>query len=100
MLLKSTTRTTHVAEEMPNPGRGVPRVMTLTMLIGMVTAFMWTLAFMFSASDLEEVSLSYLPILTIYYQTLRSEAGAAFFAAWLLVICESFLLPPTSTGLT
>jgi choline transport protein len=62
--------------------------MALTMLIGMVTAFMWTLAFMFSASDLEAVSTSYLPILTVYSQTLLSEGAAAFFAVWLLFICK------------
>ena len=71
---------------MPNPGKGVPRAMSLTMIIGMTTAFMWTLASMFSSSDLEEVSMSYLPILTIYYQALRSQGGAAFFAFWLLFI--------------
>ncbi|KAI1619287.1 amino acid/polyamine transporter I [Exophiala viscosa] len=76
----------HVAEEMPNPGKGVPQAMVLTMLIGFLTAFMWTLAFMFSSTDLDAVSVSYLPILTVYDQALRSEAGAAFFAAWLLFI--------------
>ncbi|KAK5057849.1 hypothetical protein LTR84_011850 [Exophiala bonariae] len=75
---------THVAEEMPNPGKRVPQAMCLTMLIGMITAFTWTIAFMFSSSDLDEVSVSALPILTVYHQALGSEAGAAFFAAWLL----------------
>ncbi|KAI1622604.1 amino acid/polyamine transporter I [Exophiala viscosa] len=77
---------THLAEEMPNPGTGVPRAMCLTILIGMLTVFMWTLAFLFSTSDLDEVSMSHLPILTVYYQALRSKAGAAFFAVWLLFI--------------
>ncbi|KAK5386266.1 hypothetical protein LTR20_005766 [Exophiala xenobiotica] len=77
---------THFAEEMPNPGKGVPRAMSLTILIGMLTAFMWTLAFMFSTSDLDVVSMSHLPILTVYYQALGSKAGAVFFAAWLLFI--------------
>jgi choline transport protein len=71
---------------MPNPGKGVPRAMYLTMIIGMTTAFLWMLAFTFSSSDLEEVSLSYLPILTVYYQALGSQGGAAFFAFWLLFI--------------
>ncbi|KIX05012.1 uncharacterized protein Z518_05884 [Rhinocladiella mackenziei CBS 650.93] len=82
----ATDGATHVAEEMPNPGKGVPRAMYLTMIIGITTAFAWTLAIMFSSSDLEEVSLSYLPILTVYYQTLGSKGGAAFFAFWLLFI--------------
>lgn len=71
---------------MPNPGKGVPRAMYLTMIIGMTTAFLWMLAFTFSSSDLEEVSLSYLPILTVYYQALGSQGGATFFAFWLLFI--------------
>lgn len=78
---------------MPNPGKGVPRAMSLTILIGMLTAFMWTLAFMFSTSDLDAVSMSHLPILTVYYQALGSKAGAVIFAAWLLFICESLPFP-------
>ncbi|RVX66394.1 hypothetical protein B0A52_09624 [Exophiala mesophila] len=82
----ATDGATHVAEEMPNPGKGVPQAMGLTMIIGITTSFLWTMAFLFSSSDLEEVSLSYLPILTVYYQALRSQDGAAFFAIWLFFI--------------
>ncbi|OAG41368.1 hypothetical protein AYO21_04310 [Fonsecaea monophora] len=77
---------THVAEEMPNPGKGVPRAMGLTMFIGMITVFMWTLAFMFSTSDLEAVAASGVPIITVYQQALRSKVGATVFAVWLLTI--------------
>ena len=77
---------THIAEEMPNPGKGVPQAIGLTMVIGITTSFLWTIAFMFSTSDLEEVSYSYLPILTVYFQALRSQDGAAFFAIWLLFV--------------
>jgi choline transport protein len=72
----------HIAEEVSSPGRTVPRTMFVTVLIGIVTTIPWTLAFMFSAQDLE--SLSSLPIIEIYYQTLRnSKPATALFTAWL-----------------
>ncbi|KIW66328.1 hypothetical protein PV04_05664 [Phialophora macrospora] len=82
----ATDSATHIAEEMPNPSRNVPRAIGMTMIIGTVTSLLWTIAFMFSTNDLEEVSLSYLPILTVYYQALDSKGGAAFLVVWLLVV--------------
>jgi len=58
--------------------------MLLTMAIGIVTSVIWTMAFMFSTSELDDVATSPLPIYTVYLQALRSEAGATVFACWLL----------------
>jgi choline transport protein len=58
----------------------------MTMVIGTVTSFLWTIAFMFSSNDLEEVSASYLPILAVFYQALDSKGGSAFLAVWLLFV--------------
>ena len=53
---------THIAEEVPHPGRAVPRILILIMLIGTGTAVPWAIAFMFSTNDLEAIATSPLPI--------------------------------------
>lgn len=93
----ATDAATHMAEELPDPGRNVPRAMWLTMVIGILTSGLWTLAFMFSTSDLEAVSLSSLPILTVYHQALNSQAGATFFACWLLFVYFGAVISCTAT---
>ena len=78
---------THIAEEVPQPGKKVPQTMWMTVLIGITTVLPWTLAFMFSIQDMDAVSTSALPIMEVYLQALRgSKAGAAFFTTWLLFI--------------
>lgn len=60
--------------------------MYMTIVIGIVTTISFTLAMLFSVKSLEDVSLSYLPIMEIYFQALSSRAGAAFFTFWILFI--------------
>ena len=71
--------------------------MVLTMIIGIVTSGLWTIAFMFATSDLDAVSLSALPILTVYDQALNSQAGATFFACWLLFVYFGAVISCTAT---
>lgn len=59
--------------------------MALTMIIGLVTVFTWTVAFMFSVSDLDEVMNSPTPYLTIYFQAIHNDGVALFFTVWLWV---------------
>lgn len=68
---------------MPQPRRNVPKAMALTMIIGMVTVIIWTIAFMFSATDLDEVIASPTPYMTVYRQALRNDKVAVFFTVWL-----------------
>jgi len=58
----------HISEEMSQPGRRVPQVMSATMVIGMLTAFPLLLALMFCMADLDAVISSPLPSLEIVYQ--------------------------------
>lgn len=77
----------HIAEEVPQPGKKVPQTMCMTLLIGVLTSLPWTLAFMFSIQDLNKVRTSALPIMEVYLQTLRgSKGGAAFLTTWLLFV--------------
>ncbi|EXJ85333.1 hypothetical protein A1O1_05697 [Capronia coronata CBS 617.96] len=81
----ATDATTHIAEEVPDPGRHIPRVMILTMVIGFGTVMPFILAILFSSNDLDAISASALPILEVYYQATGSKGAAAFFTFWILL---------------
>ncbi|KAI1613406.1 putative amino acid permease [Exophiala viscosa] len=81
----ATDAATHIAEEVPNPGHNIPRVMWMTPLIGIVTTLLFLLATLFSATDLDAISASALPILTLYSQATNSTPATIFFSFWLLL---------------
>ncbi|KAH6691090.1 amino acid permease-domain-containing protein [Leptodontidium sp. MPI-SDFR-AT-0119] len=83
---------THIAEELPNPGKNVPRILVLIMLIGTCTSIPWTVAFMFSTNDLDAVGSSLLPIFTVFEQALNSKSAATFFTGWIVVIYYGALI--------
>jgi choline transport protein len=60
-----TDSATHISEELPNPSRNVPRAMVATIIIGIITTVPFTLAMLLSVTSLEDVSLSYLPIVSL-----------------------------------
>ncbi|KAF4770401.1 hypothetical protein HAV15_013062 [Penicillium sp. str.  len=76
----------HIAEELPNPSRDVPRAMGLTMLIGIITVIPWTIAFLFSITDTDAVASSSIPVYTIYLQATRSRPVATFLTVWILFV--------------
>jgi len=51
----------HLAEEMNQPGKRLPQVMSLTMAIGFITCFPLLLALMFCMTDMNAVISSILP---------------------------------------
>ena len=81
-----TDGATHIAEELPNPGKNVPRVVMLVMAIGTGTSIPWTLAFLFSTNDLEAIASSPLPILTVFEQATGSLRVATLFTVWIVII--------------
>ncbi|KAK5088586.1 hypothetical protein LTR05_002806 [Lithohypha guttulata] len=81
-----TDSATHISEELPNPGRNVPRAMWGTIVIGIATTLPFTVALLFSTHDLETVSLSYLPIMEVYSQALNNKAGAFVLTFWILFV--------------
>ncbi|OOQ82084.1 putative amino acid permease [Penicillium brasilianum] len=76
----------HIAEELPNPSRDVPRAMGLTMLIGILTVIPWTIAFLFSITDTGAVASSSIPVFTIYLQATRSQPAATVLTVWILFV--------------
>ncbi|KAL2820121.1 amino acid transporter [Aspergillus granulosus] len=82
----------HIAEELPNPSRDVPRAMGLTMLIGMVTVIPWTIVFLFCATDTDAVAASSIPIYTIYLQATQSQPAATVLTVWILFVYAGALV--------
>ncbi|KAJ5951948.1 amino acid transporter [Penicillium vulpinum] len=76
----------HIAEELPNPRSDVPRAMGLTMLIGMTTVIPWTLVFLFSITDVDDVTSSSIPVYTIYLQATQSQSAATVLTVWILFV--------------
>lgn len=60
--------------------------MGLTMLIGMMTVFPWTVAFLFSITDTEAVSSSAIPVYTVYMQATQSRPAATVLTVWILFV--------------
>ncbi|KAI1628629.1 putative amino acid permease [Exophiala viscosa] len=81
----STDSATHLAEEVPNPGFNIPRIMWLTPVIGVISTIPYLLVIMFSATDLEAVANSSLPILTLYQQATGNQAATAALTIWIML---------------
>ncbi|KAH7111648.1 amino acid permease-domain-containing protein [Dactylonectria estremocensis] len=77
---------THIAEELPNPERTVPKVIIMIMAIGTATSIPWTIAMMFSTNDLDRIAGSALPIFEVFLQAINSQAAATFFTVWICFI--------------
>jgi choline transport protein len=60
--------------------------MIMTMIIGIVTALPWTIAFMFSTTDYNAIALSDQPLFDIFSQAIENEKVATFFICWFLVL--------------
>ena len=58
----------HISEEMTQPGRRVPQVIIMTMIIGLVTTLPLFIALMYFMTDLEAVSSSPLPSMELIFQ--------------------------------
>jgi amino acid transporter len=83
---------THIAEEVPAPGRNVPKAMGVTMLVGMITVIPWTLAFLFTTTDNSAVASSAIPIHTVYLQATHSQTAATAFTTWILFVYSGALV--------
>ncbi|CAE6442432.1 unnamed protein product [Rhizoctonia solani] len=69
---------THMAEEIHQPERMIPKSIMVTVLIGLVSSLTYAIAMVFSIADFEAVtgSATGVPILELYYQATGSLAGA------------------------
>ncbi|KAG5761389.1 hypothetical protein H9Q72_010493 [Fusarium xylarioides] len=74
---------THIAEELPNPGRKLPQVLNMSMAMGVVIVIPWTVAMLYSIKDLSAVQSSFLPSFEVFYQATGSKAAATGLQAYL-----------------
>ncbi|EQB51137.1 amino acid permease [Colletotrichum gloeosporioides Cg-14] len=76
----------HISEEMPHPGRRVPQVMMLTMIIGLATAFPLFLSLMFYMKDFAAVISSRLPSLELINQVTGNDKVTLPLFAYILFV--------------
>ncbi len=60
--------------------------MNMTMGMGLFTALLWTLAFLFSATDYDDILTSEQPLMAIFEQSLGNQSVATFYTCWFLFI--------------
>ena len=77
---------THLAEEIPQPSKNVPKAIILSPIIGLVSTVFFTLAFLFSSTDFSAIASSPLPIYEGFIQAMHSSGAVLFFCCWLIVI--------------
>ncbi|KAK1675877.1 amino acid permease-domain-containing protein [Colletotrichum godetiae] len=76
----------HISEEISQPGRRVPQVMMLTILIGLDTAFPLLLALIFFMTGLDAVTSARLPSLELINQATGNEDITLFLFAYILLV--------------
>ncbi|KPM37242.1 hypothetical protein AK830_g9303 [Neonectria ditissima] len=76
----------HISEEMSQPGRRVPQIIIMTMLIGLTTCLPLFIALMFFMTDLKAVATSPLPSMELIYQATGNRTATIFLVSWLLVV--------------
>ncbi|GAB7366370.1 hypothetical protein MBLNU230_g8168t1 [Neophaeotheca triangularis] len=70
--------TSHMAEEIPNPSRNLPRAILLQYVAGFITAFTYSIAILYAITDFDAVFDQPYPftLTEIYVQATGSTAGA------------------------
>lgn len=70
---------THLAEEIPNPERNVPKALFATVIVGFLTSVPITLAMLFCITDITEVitTPTMVPSLALFYQVFQFSSAAA-----------------------
>ncbi|KAI9149882.1 Choline transport protein [Paramyrothecium foliicola] len=76
----------HISEEMTRPGRRVPQVMVITMLIGLCTCFPLMIALFFFVNDIEAVAHAPLPSMELVRQATGSESVTYFLVSIFLIV--------------
>src|SRR5688572_27439884 len=67
----------HLCEEIANPSKNVPKVIMLPLVMGLLTAFPFAAALIYSIKDLPAVLGAGMPLLEIYYQGTGSKVAAS-----------------------
>ncbi|KAM5431682.1 hypothetical protein McanMca71_004916 [Microsporum canis] len=70
--------TSHMAEEIPNPSKNIPRAILAQTVTGFITAVPYMITLFYSINDLDAVLATFttFPLATIYHQATGTKAGA------------------------
>jgi len=80
---------THLAEELPNPRRDLPKAVAVQMIIGTVSSFAFAIAIMFAITDLEAVlnTGTSFPLAEIYHQATGNTA-ITFVLLFIIILAQ------------
>jgi amino acid transporter len=67
--------TSHLAEEILNPSRNVPKAMAMQYVIGFISGLAYLITILYAINDLDALLVSAYPIAEIYHQATGSSSG-------------------------
>ncbi|KAH8698943.1 amino acid/polyamine transporter I [Talaromyces proteolyticus] len=76
----------HLAEEIPDPGRKLPQIINMAMLMGVILVIPWIVALLYCIQDIEAVQTSFLPSLEVFAQITRSKSAAIGLQAFMTLL--------------
>ncbi|RDW88297.1 hypothetical protein BP6252_00329 [Coleophoma cylindrospora] len=88
----ATDAAIHIAEEMKEPGKRLPQIMNLTMLIGLITTLPLVMVMMFGLRDLAAVNAATLDSAEVFYQITQSKTTTSVLMSW-LIMCYVSAIP-------
>ena len=80
---------THIAEELPNPRRDLPKAIAAQMILGTFCAFIFMTALFYGISDFDAVlnSTFQFPLTEVYLQATNGSQGATFGLLFIILLC-------------
>ena len=90
---------THMAEELPNPKKDLPKAIAMQIILGTVTAFCYAIAILYAITDLDAVLTSNgsFPLAAVYSQATGNKAGTF---GLLMIVFLSIMICVLGTFLT
>lgn len=84
----------HIAEEIKDSRRALPKILIYTVLIGFVTMFATALVVSFCMQDLDAIvnSPTGAPVLQVFYQATQNKAGSVFMMTLVLVLITAAVI--------
>lgn len=79
---------THMAEEVPDPRRTIPKALLATVFIGILTGFPFMIGVMFCVSDIESIvgTATGVASLQLFYNALNSKVGACVLQTMMVLV--------------
>lgn len=84
----------HLAEEIPEPEKNIPKALYMTIGLGFLTAWPLAVILMWSLSDFDTIlnTPTGIPLLELFHVALRQNKAAAIFMFALVIVCYVFAM--------